>query len=311
MVVAGVALFGAAQAVRQALPEPKPEIVVPGHQYEMAVDDFFAAFGRSPTDQERAMILDRLIDDAVLYTYALELGLHESPASRRRLAQIAGFVRSNAHEPAASPTEASLAEEAVTLGLHRGDLVVRRIMIDSARRLIRSVALLREPKPEYVSAFYRSNAEEFTTPLRVRITHVMVNAFKWGEQSEARAEAMLATIRQARMSTEAAVALGDGEFEPAMLPALDQRALSARFGVEFADAVTTLPERTWMGPIPSRFGYHLVFVEAREEPELPGEAEISSELRRRALQKIADDWLALRLAELRSAYTVVLPVVSS
>ena len=81
------------------------------------------------------------------------------------------------------------------LGLDEGDLVVRRILVDSAKRLITSVVLLQKPAPEIVEEFYAAHAEEFTQPARIRISQVAVNGFLRPD-SEARARELLARIRR-------------------------------------------------------------------------------------------------------------------
>ena len=47
--------------------------------------------------------------------------------------------------------------EAVDLGLHHGDLVVRRILIDAAKRLIRVAVLSREPTEAALEAYLREH----------------------------------------------------------------------------------------------------------------------------------------------------------
>ncbi len=103
-------------------------------------------------------MVDMQVDDEVLFQYALALGMHENSAAQTRLAQIADFVEANPHDA----TQAGKAHAAMELGLHEGDLVVRRILVDSARRLIRSVVLLQQPTPEIVEQFYAAHAAEFT-----------------------------------------------------------------------------------------------------------------------------------------------------
>lgn len=310
MLAAGGLLFGLSLLAERILPDPKPEIVIDDHRYAMSLEDFAGVAGRLPSAAEREQILDALIDDAVLYTYAVEVGIYETPAARRRLAQIAAFVSSNPHE-GETESEAALAARAIELGLDEDDLVTRRIMVDGARRLIRSVALLREPRIEYLQEYYRTHADEFVTPPRVRITQVLVNAFKWGDDARARAQQVLASIRRESLETDAAIAMGDSAFVPAQLPLLDRHALAARLGTAFADLLMNQPVGTWEGPIPSRYGYHVVRVEEREEPRQQSFDEVAELVRQRALEKIADDWLSWRLAELRNEYAIRLPEQAS
>ena len=85
----------------------------------------------------------------------------EQPVAQRRLAQIASFVEANPHR---SRSDEERAAEAVSLGLHHGDLVVRRILIDGARRLIRAVVLTRQPDPAMVEEYLAANREPSCSP---------------------------------------------------------------------------------------------------------------------------------------------------
>ena len=109
------------------------------------------------------------MDQEVLYRYALQLGMDKQPVAERRLARIAAFVARNPHERKSAAERAS---EALDLGLHHGDLVVRRILIDGARRLIRAVVLVRQPSEEMLEAYLAANGASFITSAKTRITHV-------------------------------------------------------------------------------------------------------------------------------------------
>src|SRR5688572_22544007 len=134
MVVIGALLFGGALLWNGAPSGPRPRIVVPAQRVEAARQSFFYEKRRPPNADENAALLDYLVDQEVLYQYALALGMHEQPVTQRRLAQIAAFVDANPH---AQRSEQERAAQAVELGLHHGDVVVRRILIDGARRVIR------------------------------------------------------------------------------------------------------------------------------------------------------------------------------
>jgi hypothetical protein len=265
---------------------------------------FLAENRRPPTTEEAAALLDYLVDQEVLYQYALKLGLHEQPVAQRRLAQIASFVEANPHKPSSDEERAA---EAVSLGLHHGDLVVRRILIDGARRLIRAVVLMRQPDPVMVEEYLAANRESFMQPARIRITHVAVDGLKWPLDAQERAAALLERLQQESIAPEAAPALGDEPFVPSALPLLSPKDLQTRFGTTFEQAIKNAPKGAWFGPVASRFGYHLVWVHERQEAGLPPFDEIRERVEQRLLHKVADEWLALRLQQLRAEFDIVVP----
>ncbi|WP_224244208.1 peptidylprolyl isomerase [Hyalangium gracile] len=301
MLALGALLFGATRLPGLGPLHKKPRIEIAAHRVQQMYRDFVDQNVRPPTREEWQQILDVQIDDEVLFQYALALGMQENSAAQARLAQIADFVEANPH---GSPEEG--AKAALALGLHEGDLVVRRILTDSARRLIRSVVLLQEPRQELVEQFFAANAEEYTRPAQVRLSHVAINGFKWPD-TEARARALLSRIRQEALSHRDALALADESLVPPSLPLTTEQSLEGEFGRDFATAVMKLPPGQWSEPIPSRYGHHLVFVHERLEAALPPLAEVRDTVQRRLLEKLADEWLMLRLRELRAEYDIVLP----
>jgi hypothetical protein len=307
MALLGALLFGAG-LVWSGVPAPeRPRIVIPAHRLELARQTFVQQSQRPPTREEWTGLVDGVVDEEVLYQYALRLRMHEQPAARRRLAQIASFVASNpdGHRP-----DADAAEQAIELGLHQGDLVVRRILADGARRLIRAVVLTRRPHPAMVEDYLAANPEPFRRPARTRITHVSVNGFKWGDTGRARATALLERLRREGTGPESAAALGDEPFVPSTLPLLTGKDIQTRFGARFEEAVQTASEGTWSGPFSSRFGHHLVWVHERKPAYVPPLTEIFPQVEQRFLHKVADEWLALRLRQLRAEFDVVVAAVT-
>src|SRR5262249_46676471 len=182
-------------------------------------------------------IIQLLIDQEVLYAYALRLGLDKDPVVERRLSQIATFVSENPHE--AKSTE-ELANEAVLLGLTESDLVVRRILIDGARRLIRAAILIREPSDSLLEQYLQEHADEFRLPARVRLSHVLVDPRIHREQTEHDARELLARLRADAVRPEQAADYGDRGLVAANLAALPEVELERRFGHKFVEQLAGL-----------------------------------------------------------------------
>lgn len=306
MLALGALLFGFTELGGGVLRPEKKRIEIPAHRLELMLQDFLADTGRTPTRDEWEQMIEMQVDDEVLFQYALALGMHENSAAQARLAQIAQFVEANPHEATEAPDEVRLAEAAMELGLHEGDLVVRRILADSAKRLIRGVVLLQQPSPEIVEQFYAAHAEEYTLPARVRISQVAVNGFKWPD-SEARALQVLERIRAGHLDFDAALALADETPAPVHLALLTEQGLQSQLGGDFAQAVIALPPGGWSQPIPSDYGHHLVWVHEAQAAQLEPLESVRGEVEQAVLAKLADDWLRLRLRELRAEFEIVVP----
>jgi parvulin-like peptidyl-prolyl isomerase len=302
MLALGALLFGLTELVGGGLLPHKKRIEIPEHRLAAMLQDFIADTGRQPTRGEWEQMVDMQVDDEVLYQYALALGMQENSAAQVRLAQIAEFVEANPHEA----TQAGKARAAMELGLHEGDLVVRRILVDSAKRLIRSVVLLQKPMPQIVEEFYAAHATEFTRPARIRISQLAINGFLRPD-SEERARQLLARIRAEKLDLEAALALADETPAPVHLVLQTELSLQPQFGGDFATAVMVLRPGSWSEPIPSDYGHHLVWVHEFEEARVLPLESVRDEVEQALLQKLADDWLRLRLRELRAEFEIVVP----
>jgi hydrogenase/urease accessory protein HupE len=195
---------------------------IPRSLVELARRQFAEGNRRQPTPDEDRALAENLVEEEILYQYALRVGLDRQPVVERRLAQIADFVEQNPHETSSLVARAS---EARALGLQQGDPVVRRVLIDGAKRLIRAAVRVRAPTEAMLETYLRHNQDRFMVPVRTRITQVTINRLAHGPATEAHAQALMEKVRSGRYSPEAAPALGDEGFAPASLPPLTDRDL--------------------------------------------------------------------------------------
>ncbi|AXS38791.1 peptidylprolyl isomerase [Breoghania sp. L-A4] len=298
----GGLLFAAKLAWWQPVPDMRQTLRVPAYELQLALKDFFAQKGRPASPSERRAIFETLIDQRILLDYAVGLGLHRQPITLERLAKVVGFIKPEGGRD--SVTQDDL-EEAIRLGLHRSDLVMRRMLIDGAKRIIRAVVLVREPESAMLEEHLRDHPEEFRRPRRTRLTQLLVNELKHGARTEARARALLQKV--SAVPTSEATTLGDKVFVDTELPAMIDKDLERMFGAAFVSDLDAAPVGEWYGPIRSHFGLHIVFVHERIPAHVPPLAEIETQVRAQLLQTLADDWLRLRLAQLREAYDIVDP----
>ncbi len=283
----------------------QPRLEIPASRVAGAERTFRAEHRRPPTAAEKTELINKLIDEEILFRHALSLGLHRSEVPQRRLAQIASFVEpdgSHAGSGTASGTaSAELARRAVELGLHEGDFVTRRVLIDAARRLIRGAARLVEPGDEAVVEYLRAHSERFRREDRFRVSHVLQSQAVREHPSED-AASLLAKLQREGVSPDEADRLADPGIVPPRLPLLGTRALERRLGVGFVASLADLPVGEWAGPVPSRYGAHLVFVHEYRPGAIPQLAEVSDKIHASLREQAADRWLAVRLGQLREGY---------
>ncbi len=193
-----------------------------------------------------------------------------------------------------------LYREALALGLDRGDVIVRRRLVQKMRFLLDRQLPAAEPDAAQLEAFRRRYRERYVRPAGVAIRHVFVSRERYGD-GVARAAVELAV---ALRNGAAPAGLGDPFIRGAVLSLRPQAALAAIFGPGFAAAVMALPVGEWSPPLESRYGMHLVRVDERREAADPPLAEVRAALERdwRAERAAAED--AAALARLRAQYDV-------
>lgn len=276
-------------------------LVVPASRIAMMRQNLARSSDDVPSANQEAEMMRTLINQELLYHYALNLGLLREPVVQRRLAQIAGFVAANTPGSKTKSLEEQ-AEEAVALGLHHSDTVVRRILINSVKRLIKAPIRIREPTEEAMETYWRQHPDKFQQPAAFRIRHVELSYAKHGDDTKAQALATLDRLRTQAISLADSARLSDASFVPLSLPLLTERELARRFGYRFASRVAQLDAGSWQGPVASNYGMHLVFIQTHRPAGAKPLAQARDKVRSEMIEQLADQWLAVRLDQLRNQY---------
>jgi PPIC-type PPIASE domain len=185
--------------------------------------------------------------------------------------------------------EEILVREAQALGLDRGDVVVRRRLLQKMEFLAEESRPLPEPDEATLRAHLESHPERWQVAPGVRFTHVFVGRERHGDATLADARALLARL----VAGEDPASLGDPFLRGREVGPSSRDEIAAQFGAEFASRVTELPVGTWSGPVGSSYGLHLVRVEQRRPGGPPPLAEVREAVRH--------DWIEERRAEARRA----------
>ena len=276
-------------------------LVIPASRVEVARQGLARVSGGALAADREEEIVRTVIDQELLYHYALNLGLLREPVVQRRLAQIAGFVAASTLGSKTKSLEEQ-AEEAIALGLHHSDMVVRRVLINSVKRLIKAPIRVREPTEEAMETYWRQHPDKFQQPSAFRIRHVELSYARHNDDTEAQALATLDRLRTQAIALEDSARLSDPSFVPLSLPLLTERELARRFGYRFASQMTQLGVGSWQGPVASNYGMHLVFIQEHQPTRTKPLAQVRDKVRTDVLERLADQWLTIRLDQLRNQY---------
>jgi parvulin-like peptidyl-prolyl isomerase len=161
--------------------------------------------------------------------------------------------------------------EALKMGLHEDDAVIRRRMQQKFEFLTEDVVATAEPGGAELAAYLEANPDTF----RRGRTHTFQQVHFRPElpDVEALLKEELAALRGGKAPP------GGGMLRSRYADA-DALAIDGTFGRGFAALLDPLPVGEWQGPLRSGLGFHLVRVEARSEGEVPPLAEIRDQVAR-------------------------------
>jgi parvulin-like peptidyl-prolyl isomerase len=301
--VLGAALFGAHTMRATAPPAAtalttRPSITISAAHTALLRRDFELSVGRAPSADEARALIDKAIDEELLYREALALGLDRGDRSVDwRLAEKMRFLTGKEEDEGGDI--ALQASEARVLGLDRDDPVLRRQLIHKMRLRLRSASDTLDDAA--LAAYYERHREQYRQPERVSLSHVFFS--RADLDATQRAAEMLAGLRAHRAPGPVA-SLGEPFAGGHSVVAGSRAQVRKRFGASFAEAVFALPTGAWQGPIASAYGLHLVQVHEHQPSRVPELSEVVSQVRRRQAAEVRGSQLVQLLLDLRREYDV-------
>jgi len=180
-------------------------------------------------------------------------------------------------------------------------VVIRRHLIQAMRLALARLAPADLPTEAELETYLAARPERFARPVHVRLSHVYLARAR-GMTPDAAERLRDELVRDGALPGEAA-ARGDSFVHgPEIADALPR--LDTIFGPGFGAAVAAAPLATWVGPVPSPYGLHLVWVHEREPGGLPSLAAVRSRVVHALLEERRQVRLRERLATLRARYDI-------
>lgn len=201
--------------------------------------------------------------------------------------------------------EEILYREALELGLHRGDPIIRRRLRQKMELIAEDAGAAGEPTEEELEAFFAEHPDLFAREARLSFRHVFVDRERRGAAAPEEATALLQRLRSDPATNLSE--LGDPLPLPAQVGLMRVSEIRRLFGKRFTSALEELPTERWSGPVESDLGLHLVRLDERIEMSVPPFDTVRGDVER--------EWLAARqrrareryYERLRDGYEVVLP----
>lgn len=266
---------------------------------------FVETVGRAPNRRERDRMIDAEVEEEILFREAVARGLLERDGGvQTRMIQKMLFLEGEATIEEAP----ALLARAIELGLHREDIVVRRILVQKMRLLGSRLADDQAVTPEDVEQRYASIRDRLRSPDRITFTQVFVSRDRPGDPLD-RARSLLSSLAARPSTASDGPSQGDPFPLGHHLAGRSRSDLDRTFGAGFGEAVFEEAVRMgrWRGPIESAYGFHLVLVERVETGTLPDLDLVADRLRLEIEEERREANLEALLSDLRTRYEVRLP----
>jgi hypothetical protein len=187
--------------------------------------------------------------------------------------------------------------EALKMKLDHNDGIIRKRLAQKMEAVANDLStLMRPPTDEQLKEYLRSRVDFFRLPKAYAFKQVM---FLPDERDGV--EPTLASMRQGGAIPKDRL---NKLSVPAQWSLTSVDRLDNAFGREFADSLDELPVGEWSGPVRSGYGWHLVFVERKEEARVPDFEEIREYVAREYEYRTALETQDLVFRELLEKYEV-------
>jgi parvulin-like peptidyl-prolyl isomerase len=293
----GSGLFFAQQWL---FPPPKPTV---GPLTEARVESlrrqWFATTGRLPSELQLARMEEAELDREILYREALSLELQKfDPIVQQRLVRNMRFLKLDDGRD-----EEELLVDAMRMELYLGDEVVKRRLVQLMEQILLARNPPLRPTADDLLAEFEQRREELKRPPRYSLQQVFLT-----RERAAEAEALLARFREQGISPDQALESSSPFLPGYRFDGRSPEQLARQFGAAFVLNLQNLSPRagTWVGPVESTYGVHLVWVEQIVPAREATLAEVEDQLRRDLELMRRQEALAAAVAQVRKDYEVML-----
>ena len=201
--------------------------------------------------------------------------------------------------------EEVLYREAVALGLDRDDTIIRRRMRQKLEFLAEDLSAQLQPGEEDLKTWFEENKNSYRIDERFTFEHVYLNTDRRGENLDDDIAELLRRLSAADGEVDIAT-LGDPILLPSAFTAMMRSRVEQTFGTSFVTSLEGIAVGSWVGPVESGYGQHLVQVTERLPSAMPDLEEVR--------EAVARDWsvaqeqktLDAHYQALRQGYTILI-----
>lgn len=211
---------------------------------------------KRPSDSDRVIVIDET--DMAQLIAGWQRTWNRMPTRE----ELKGLMENHVREEV-------LYQEALNEGLDRNSAVVKRALITQMDMLAEGQGEQPEITEEALEAYYNLRKDQFISPAVISFKQVY---FKEDQDSE-RLTALKDDWNQKDMDYETARLAGANTMLTPGMKDMPEDLIDREFGENFASKLQELTPGQWSGPVPSVFGWHLIYIDSMTPPlSLPLEA---------------------------------------
>lgn len=169
--------------------------------------------------------------------------------------------------------------EALALGLDQDDTILRRRLMQKMEFLSNDLAELGNPDEAALNDYFLANSDKYELPARISFTHIYFNLDKQGNRIFDTAGKVLADIQAASPPISHAPDRGDSFMLQYDFTLETPFEVSRLFGQQFTEELFQTAPDSWLGPIASGYGLHLVMITEKIDARMPELASVIDNVR--------------------------------
>lgn len=296
-ILLGVLLFWLESIV---FPQPKPVVgPISEARLETLRQQWFSSTGRLPNPEQQQRMVQSELDRDMLFQKALAMNIHlYDTVVYQRLLRNMSFL-----QLAQGKTEQEQYKQALDMRLHLGDEVVKRRLIQIMEQLLLAANPPVAPTEEDIKVAFEARKQEMYRPPRYSIEHLYFN-----RDREDEVDVVFATIREQALSPQQARSMSSPFLPGYTFNRQTPDQLARHFGASFVTNFEQLEpqEASWLGPVRSTYGLHLVWVAAIEPARDATLDEVRTQILRDLELQAKSKALASAIENLRKDFEVKL-----
>ena len=166
-------------------------------------------------------------------------------------------------------------QEALKMNLDHNDEIIKRRLAQKMQFLSNDLASINEPTKEELEKYYDRHFENYLRPYVFSFYQIVFSPDN-RENAEQDAEIMMSQLSDD--SFEEIKTKGDRLPFPFFFENTDADELNRQLGINFSESLEHLETDSWIGPVQSGFGYHLIYLTERTGPQIPDFENVKDDL---------------------------------